>query len=234
MADKDGLFRAGHRERLKDKMLDDKLTSYEKLELLLTYAIPRRDVRPLARALMARFGGVYFVITAPYSELVRVSGVGRNTALLIKLVGELMLVSYRERVTDGQSLINPAVLKEYCRRLVVGKSVEEFYVLYFGNEMRLLKTELHNRGTVNYTEVYPREILKQALALNAINIVLVHNHPLSDNSFSTEDIDMTNAIEAKLNEFNIGLWTHYVVTANGIVHDIRATAWLKKSAFFEK
>ncbi len=234
MADADKMFYAGHRERLKQKLQDDKLTSYEKLELLLTYAIPRRDVRPLARALINQFGGVYFVLTAPYEDLVRVNGVGHNTALLIRLVSELMLVSYRERVDRGQSLLNPVVLQEYCRRLVVGKPVEEFHVLYFGNEMRLLDDELHSRGTIDYSDVYPREILRRALALNAINVVLVHNHPLSDNSFSTEDVALTEAIEKKLNEFNIGLWTHYVVTSTGIVHDIRASAWLNKSSFFYK
>lgn len=234
MADVQGMFYAGHRERLKQKLQDDKLTSYEKLELLLTYAIPRRDVRPLARSLIQHFGGVYFVLTAPYEELVKVHGVGHNTALLIRLVGELMLVSYRERVERGQSLLNPMVLQEYCRRLVVGKSVEEFHVLYFGNEMRLLQDELHSRGTIDCSDVYPREILRRALALNALNVVLVHNHPLSNNSFSTEDIALTEAIEKKLNEFNIGLWNHYVVTSTGIVHDIRSGVWLNRSSFFEK
>ena len=126
----DPLFHAGHRERLKEKLLDNKLTSYEKLELLLTYAIPRRDVRPVARTLLKRFRSVYCVLNATIEDLETVPGVGRNTALLIHLVHELMMISYREQMEDGDVLVDPGVIKEYCRKMLIGKSVEEFHVLY--------------------------------------------------------------------------------------------------------
>lgn len=228
MSDKDLLFHSGHRTRLKEKLLDGKLTGYETLELLLTYAIPRRDVRPLARLLIEKFGGVYFVLRASYEELLSVSGVGHNTAVIIKLAYELISVSYTERAMSGKYLSNEKFVRDYCRNLVSGKTIEEFHVLYLGNDNRLLLDEIHSRGTIDESAVYPREISKKALQLNAISVILVHNHPISDNNFSHADVDLTSLIEERLNSFGISLLDHFLVTSCGIVYSLRASPWLTK------
>lgn len=224
-------FHSGHRSRLKQKLLDGKLTGYELLELLLTYAIPRRDVRPLAHSLVKKFGSVYSVLHASFDELISVSGIGHGAATIIKLANELISVSYKERAEAGTYLADDKFIRDYCRNLVAGKPVEEFHVLYLGNDRRLLFDEIHSHGTINQSAVYPREISRKALQLNAISVILVHNHPVSENNFSSEDTAITSIIEACLNSFSISLIDHFLVTSNGIVHSLRASPWLNKSSF---
>ncbi len=233
MADNDLLFHNGHRERLREKLLDDKLTSYEKLELLLAYAIPRRDVRPLARTLLKRFRSVYLVFSASYQDLISVPGVGRSTALLICLVRELMLVSYRERLTDVTVLTDMNVIKDYCRRMLTGKEFEEFHVLYLDHDGKLLEDELHSHGDFEQSSILPREIARHALRLCAKSVILVHNHPKSENSFSTPDVNATNAIKQELDFAGVTYIEHFVVTATGVVHALGENPWLNVSNFFK-
>lgn len=229
----DELFHSGHRERLKQKLLDGKLTSAEKLELLLTYAIPRRDVRPLARTLIEKFGGLYFVLRTPYEDLIQLPGVGHSTAILIKLFHELTLDTYQERAKKGKYLSEDKFIRDFCRELAVNKSVEEFHVLYLDGDSRLILSEVHNRGTFNQVDIYPREVARKALSLNAIGVILIHNHPVSENEFSSEDAQTTSHIEKCLNMFGIALVDHYVIASNGTVHSLRATPFLNKSSFFK-
>lgn len=234
MIKSDPLFHAGHRERLKEKLLDNKLTSYEKLELLLTYAIPRRDVRPVARTLLKRFRSVYCVLNATIEDLETVPGVGRNTALLIHLVHELMMISYREQMEDGDVLVDPGVIKEYCRKMLIGKSVEEFHVLYLDTKFRLIQDEMHSRGTVDESAAYPREICRRAHLLNAYAVILAHNHPQSDNSFSEPDVTLTQVIRDELAKINVAYIDHYLVASTGIVHTLSETMMLYKSSFSQE
>lgn len=230
----DLLFHAGHRDRLKAKLESDKLTSAEKLELLLTYAIPRRDVRPTARALVQQFRSVYHVFNAPMDALTRVPGVGRNTALLIKLVSELMTVSYHDKLCDVQVLAEPFVLYEYLRKVLLKPTVEEVHVLYLDADKRLIHDETHSRGTFDKSNVYPDVIMRNALTFKARNVILAHNHPMSDNQFSNDDITLTQTIQNQLKFFNIDLLDHYVVTSNGTIHVLSETVWARKSSFFNK
>lgn len=227
----DLLFHAGHRERLKERLLDGKLVSYEKLELLLTYAIPRRDVRPLARALIARFGNVYLVMSASVPDLMSVPGVGRSAAILIKLMHELFIVSHTEQITEGKILSDPAVIHAYCRRILTGKPVEELHILYLGPHQRLLLDETHSVGTIDYSDAYPREIARKALSLNSVSIIIAHNHPVSDNTFSRDDINLTKMLEAQLSIFNISLHDHYLVTGSGNVISYRNCPWAGTDSF---
>lgn len=227
----DELFHVGHRERLKEKLLNGKLTSYEKLELLLTYSIPRRDVRPLARKLLEVFGGVYFVLHAPIDDLMAVPGVGRSTAILIKLFAELNLVSHTERAMSGKFLADEKFRYDYCRTIVAGSKVEEFHILYLDGDCKLLFEETHTRGTINETAVYIREITKNAIRLNAAGIILVHNHPVSNNNFSTADVEITLAIEQVLKPLEVSLIDHLLITASGTVFSYRASPWLSKGRF---
>ena len=234
MAKTDKLFHIGHRERLKDKFLDGKLSDYEKLELLLTYAIPRRDVRILARTLLSHFGGVYHVLHAPISELTAVPGVGRSAAILIKLFHDLNNVSHMQLAKTGDYLSDDVYRNNYCRNLVSDCCVEVTHVLYLGREYKLISDEVHSRGTVDEALVYPREILQRAMALNATGIILVHNHPMSNNSFSSTDIEMTVELEKLLRAVDVRLVDHLLVTSGGIVHSYLAQPWVNKSSFFEK
>lgn len=231
MADQDLLFHSGHRERLRDKLLDNKLTNYEKLELLLTFAIPRRDVRPLARRLLQKFRGVYYVFTASMDELLSVQGVGPSTALLIKLVHELMLVYYRELLEDGKILSDPFVIREYCRQLLVGSKMEQVHVLYLGKDKRLIHSELHSHGDFTHSGVMPVEISRNAINLHALSVMLVHNHPMSDNDFSNDDIETTELVISHLKPFGVEVEDHMLVKSSGEVISLKECAWMNRSSF---
>lgn len=220
MPDKDENFYAGHRDRLRAKFLNGQLADYEKLELLLAYAIPRRDVRPLARSLVKQFGGVYQVLSASVDDLTAVKGIGNNTAVFIKLVQQMMTINYRGQLKETPIFHNETILHNYCRIIVAGKTVEELHILYLDSNLKLVADEIHSTGTVDSSAVYPREIARRALELNARSIVMVHNHPTSNNSFSRDDIEITTLVRSVLAGLNIELYDHFVVSGD-IVYSAR-------------
>lgn len=226
MSDADENFYAGHRDRLRAKFVDDKLADYEKLELLLAYAIPRRDVRPLARGLIKQFGGVYQVFTASIDELTKCKGVGRNTAIFIKLVQQMMTINYKSKMKDTPIFHDETILHNYCRLVLVDKSVEELHILYLDSNLQLISDEIHTTGTVDSSAVYPREIAKRALELNARSVVMVHNHPISNNSFSSDDVEITTMVQSVLHGLNIELYDHLLVS-NDSVYSARRMLLLK-------
>ena len=221
MPNKDKNFYAGHRERLREKFMNNKLADYEKLELLLGYAIPRRDVRPLARALVNNFGGVYQVITAPIEDLIAFDGIGKNTAVFIKLVQQMMQIGYMGQIKESPVFHDEAALHNYCRITFAEKQVEELHVLYLDNDLKLITDEMHTIGTINSSMVYPREIARRALDLNARSVVMVHNHPTSINAFSQDDLDITLETQAILKSLGINLYDHLLVS-NDSVYSMRA------------
>ncbi len=208
----DSKFYSGHRERLRQKFLDGKLVEYEKLELLLGYVVPRRDMRPLAHALLKHFGSISQILTASYEELIAFPGVGPSIAIFFKLTHQIMLAGYRSTMDVRPIFYNIDVLKNYCKWSLANKQVEEFHVLYLDSDYRLIKDELHSQGTYNATSVYVREIIKNALQLNSTVLVLVHNHPTSSNSFSSEDADVTEELEKLCAGLDIKLYDHLLVT----------------------
>lgn len=224
--DDDLYFHSGHRERLRQKFLEDKLADYELLELLLSFVIPRRDVRPLARGLIAKFGGIYQVLTAPIDDLMEFKGIGRNTAIFIKAIHKIMVVGYKSNLDKVTIFHNEKILTNYCLLLMSGKTKEEIHILYMDEDKRLLADDLHSIGTVDWAAAYPREILKRALNLNAKSIVLVHNHPKPNTSFSMDDIELTERIKDLLATVNIEVHDHYVVSG-GIVYSARNMFLLK-------
>lgn len=207
----DTFFYAGHRERLRQKFLDNQITDYETLELLLCWAIPRRDVRPLSRVLLKKFGGIHQILCASMDELTACPGIGRNTAISIKLVQRLMLCDYKSCLEDEPIFHNKKILENYCRTLLLGKNKEEFYVLYLGKDKRLLECKLHGIGTVNEAPLYPREILQEALKQDAAGVVLLHNHPSSQEAFSDDDIFATEKLRDQLKDVGVILYDHYLV-----------------------
>lgn len=218
--DTDLSFHVGHRERLRQKFLDGKLADYELLELLLTYVIPRRDVRPLARGLIARFGGVYPVLTAPIGDLMAYDGVGKNVAIFIKSIHQIMILGYRADLDSRPVFHNEKILRNYCLLQLSGKTQEEIHILYLDDEMRLLADDLHSMGTSDWAAAYPREILRRALELNAHSIVMMHNHPRPNTSFSTADIELTDKVSDMLAPLGIHVYDHFVVSG-GVVYSAR-------------
>jgi len=216
----DTSFHAGHRERLRQKFLGGKLADYELLELALGFAIPRRDVRKVARELINKFGTVYQVLTAPIEQLVSVPGMGKNSAIFIKTMHSMMTVGFRGYFSHTPLFHDHAQLENYCRLNVGGKNVEEVHVLYLDNRMCLLEDWLHSVGTVNESGIYPREIVSRALMLGARGVALVHNHPTPGISFSDEDKIITRRLMFLLAEINITLYDHFLVSGS-IVYSAR-------------
>lgn len=220
-------FHIGHRDRLRQKFLDGHLADYEKLELLLAYVIPRRDVRPLARGLMQKFGSINQVLAASLDALVAYKGVGRNTAIFLKLIHSILCDGYKHELKDKPVFHNRVIFDNYCKTQMAGKMVEEFHILYLDNNRRLLDDWLHSTGTIDWSAVYPREILRRGLELNARFVILLHNHPVSGKGPSTEDIEMTDELTEYLAHADIILDDHYVVS-NGILFSARDLSLLKK------
>lgn len=204
----------GHRERLRQKFQAGKLVDYELMELLLGYAIPRRDVRPVARELLQRYGGIYQVLVAPIEELTTIPGLGQAAATYIKILHSLMVRGYNGVLKQKPIFFEVDQLLDYCRLLVGGKTIEEFHVLYLDKSFRLLADDLHSSGTVDWAAVYPKEILKRVLDLGARSVVMLHNHPTPNMSFSNEDIELTRTVQAILHTIDVELYDHLLVSGN--------------------
>ena len=218
--DSDISLQQGHRERLRQRFLAGHLVEYEIIELLLTYVIPRRDVRPLSRQLYKKYGNVYRLLSAPYESLIENPGIKEHTATFFKVIHKLMELDYKYDLKEMPVFHDREKLERYCRLLVGGKTVEEFHVLYLDVKYRLLEDELHSSGTNTWTAVYIREIVKKALDLNARHVLLVHNHLTPDTTFSSQDILLTQDLKTALEKLDIKLFDHFVVTDN-IVYSAR-------------
>ena len=218
--DQDLLLYAGHRQRLRQKFMDDKLTGYEILELLLSYAIPRKDVRPLSRLLYKQFGTPHSILAAPIEELLKVPGLGQNTAVFIKAIATLMVESYRSEMKQTTIFTSKEALTNYCKIMIGGKPVEEMHVLYLDNAKRLLLDHVHSIGASDWTAVHPDEITRLALLLRAKSIVMIHNHPTPYTSFSNQDIEITTQIKNILNQLDIEIYDHYVISGD-ILYSMR-------------
>jgi DNA repair protein RadC len=203
----------GHRARLRDRLLTagpEALADHEMLEIVL-FALPRRDTKALARALLARFGSFARVISAPVQDLVTVDGLGEAGAATLKSVQAAALRLLRADVIDTPVLNNWDRLLAYLGAELSRERVEQFRVLFLDNRNRLLADEAQQRGTVNHTPVYPREVAKRALELHATALILVHNHPSGDPTPSHDDIAMTEQIRAAAAALSIVLHDHIVV-----------------------
>ena len=217
----------GHRERLRKKFLEGQLTEYEILELLLTYVIPRRDVRTLARQLYKKYGNIHKLMAAPFESLIENEGIKENSAVFFKLIYYLMQLEYKVAFDDRPIFHNYEKLENYCKLLMSEKTIEEFHVFYLDARYKLIKDELHSSGTVNWAAVYVREIVKKALDLNAGSVVLLHNHPSGYTSFSTQDMEITQELENALEKLNINLYDHLLVSGE-IIYSARNMHLLDK------
>ena len=206
----------GHRERLRARFLDagaNALSDYEILELVLFAAIPRRDVKPLAKALIAKFGSFAEVLAASRERLAEFLGEGVIAQL--KIVEAAALRLSRAQVMNRPALSSWSALLDYCHAAMARSETEEFRVLFLDRKNVLVADEVQSRGTVDHAPVYPREIVRRALALNASAMILVHNHPSGDPEPSRADIAMTKEIAAAAAALKIQVHDHLVIGRYG-------------------
>lgn len=218
----------GHRERLRQKFLAGQMAEYEMLELLLTYAIPRRDVRTLSRQLYKKYGNLHRLLSAPSDSLMQNKGIKENTVIFLKIIYRLMALEYKN-VLDSEPIFHDySRVENYCRLILCGKPIEEFHILYLDVKYKLLEDELHSTGTTDWAAVYVREIIKHALNLNAKHVVLVHNHPTPNLCFSSQDIEITQELESTLSVVGINLYDHLLVSGD-VVYSARNMNLLDKN-----
>jgi DNA repair protein RadC len=205
----------GHRERLRQRFRDGgALPDYELLELILFHAVPRRDVKPLAKQLIDQFGSFGGVLAASRENLLQ-AGLGETTIDLLKATHEASArivhgeTRGRDVLSSGQKVI------EYCRARLAHSDVEEFHLLFLDRKNGLIRAEKQQRGTVDHTPVYPREVVKRALELSATAVILVHNHPSGDPSPSKADIEMTREIVRAAGALGIAVHDHIIVGRQG-------------------
>ena len=218
----------GHRARLREKFLAGQLAEYELLELLLTYSIPRCDVKMLSRQLFKKYGSIHKLMSDSVESLAQNKGIKENTITLLKLIHKITELEYKSELDSAPIFYNYAKLENYCKLVVGGKGIEEFHVLYLDSQYKLIEDSLHSSGTIDWAAVYVREIVKKALDLNARYIVLLHNHPTPYVSFSSQDIEMTMEIESALEKLNIGLYDHLLVSGD-VVYSARNMHLLNKT-----
>ena len=208
----------GHRERLRDRFLDggpDAVTEYELLELILFRAIPRRDVKPLAKALIAKFGSFAEVVSAERPRLREVDGLGEAAIAEIKIVQAAAGRLARGEVKKRTALSSWTAVLDYCRTTMAFADKEQFRVLFLDKRNQMIADELQQTGTVDHTPVYPREVIKRALELSATALILVHNHPSGDPTPSRADIQMTQAIVEIAKPLGISVHDHIIVGKDG-------------------
>jgi len=193
------------------------LHDYELLELYLFNSIPRRDVKPIAKRLIERFGSFSEVITAPIAHLVSVDGVGHKTAVDLKVVQAAALKLGEENLLGRDVLSSWTALMDYCRATLQYEDREQFRVLFLDKKNRLISDEVLAQGTVDRAPVYPREVIKKVLELESSAMILVHNHPSGDPTPSQSDIDMTRTLITATQAINVVIHDHVIVGRNDIV-----------------
>ena len=209
---------SGHRERLKTRFREtgpDSVADYELLELILFQVVPRRDTKPIAKALLARFGTFSDVLAAPEARLTEISGVGASVATHLKLVHAAATRYARGAVRQRPLLGSWTAVIDYCRAAMAYEEKEQFRILFLDRKNVLIADEVQQVGTVDHTPVYPREVVKRALELSATAIVLAHNHPSGDPTPSRADIEMTKTIVAIADPLGIAVHDHIIVGRNG-------------------
>ena len=214
----------GHRERIKEKFLKngiDGFAEYEILELLLTYCIPRKDTKPIAKDLLNKFKTLDNVFKADFDKLSVIDGLGNNSIAFLKLIGDLPSIIYKDelknkKLIDRETLkiLNKDILLNYLRSKIGYEEIEKFYVIYLSSSNEVIEFEENSVGTLDRSSVYPREIYKKIINLNAKSVILAHNHPSDNITPSKSDIELTNEIAKGLKNFGALLIEHIIITKN--------------------
>ena len=207
-------YLADHRKRLRHRFLTGgaaAMPDYEILELTLFRIIPRQDVKPLARLLIETFGDLNGVLSAPISRLERVAGVGPAVALELKVMETITHRMARAKIMQRHVISSWDAILDYCHTVMAHRDTEQFRVLYLDRKNTLIADEQQGEGTVDHVPVYPREVVKRALELNASALILVHNHPSGDPTPSNEDVAMTMQIADAAQTLGIVLHDHLII-----------------------
>ncbi|KAA0577500.1 JAB domain-containing protein [Azospirillum sp. B21] len=212
-----------HRNRLRRRFLDrgpDALEDYELLEMVLFAVSPRRDVKPLAKLLIRTFGNLWGVVNAPPERLrgLKAEGVSLgtdNAVTAVRIVGAAALRALQQRVIDRPVLASWQALIDYCSAAMAHEPTEQFRLLFLDRKNTLIADEVQQRGTIDHTPVYPREVVKRALELSAAAVILVHNHPSGDPTPSRADIEMTKEIVRAANAVGLIVHDHLVIGKGG-------------------
>lgn len=210
----------GHRERLRARFREagaDAVTDYELLELVLFRTIPQRDIKPLAKELIAKFGSFAEVLAAPPQRLEEVKGIKEASATDLKIVHAAANRLARGQVKKRPALSSWSAVLDYCRTTMAFAEKEQFRVLFLDKRNQVIADELQQTGTVDHTPVYPREVVKRALELSATALILVHNHPSGDPTPSHADIQMTQSIVGIAKPLGISVHDHIIVGKEGHV-----------------
>ncbi len=209
----------GHRDRLRTRFLEggeQALADYELLELYLFRSIPRRDVKPIAKDLIQKFGSFAETIAAPITLLAEIKGISEKTALDLKILQAGAIKLGQQNVMHRPILSSWTALLDYCRSVMQFENKEQFRVLFLDRKNRLIADEILGQGTIDRAPVYPREVIKRSLELGAAALILTHNHPSGDPTPSVSDIEMTTNIVAAAKSINISVHDHLIIGRNDI------------------
>jgi DNA repair protein RadC len=205
---------SGHRDRLKNKYLSigiDNLYNHEILELLLFYAIPRKDTNEIAHRILEKYNTISGVFEASPKDLALISGVGKNAATLISLAGDILRVVQKDKIKGKPLLDTTEKAGEYIKNLFCGYNHEVFYAVFLNTRSKVISYEKICEGTINELPVYPRNIVQAALRNNAYAVILAHNHPGGTLAPSGADVDLTRVITKALNSIEIKLRDHIII-----------------------
>lgn len=211
----------GHRQRLRTRFLltgGKDMPDYEFLEFLLTMSIPRRDVKPLAKQLIKKFGSFAGVVNAPDNELLAISGIKETSLALLKAIkeGAIRMQWQNLNATDTPLINNWDLMIDYCRMKMSHKQVEEFMVIYLNSKLYLIGEEIQQRGTLNQVAIHPREVIKSAMDKGAAAIILVHNHPSGIVKPSRADIEITKNIVQAGSVVDINVLDHLIISKDNV------------------
>lgn len=208
----------GHRDRLRERFLNapDSLPDYELLELLLFMAIPRKDVKPIAKALIDKFKDINGVLNASLNDLQRIDGISHNSAIAIRAIRAAGLRLLKQDVMGRPVLTSWQRLVEYVQAAMANENNEQFRLIFLNKKNEVMADEVQQTGTVDFTPAYPREIMKRALEIGATALILVHNHPSGDPTPSADDVQLTKQIIAAAKPFDIVVHDHLIVSRNGV------------------
>ena len=208
----------GHRKRLKEKFIkslksdtSDQISDYEILEMILFSAYPRQDTKPIAKDLIKKFGSLAEVFSSDAEKMAGEGKLSESVIFALKIIDEAALRLLKRRFVEKTVIQSWKALLDYCHAAMGSLSHEQFRIMFLDKKNNLMADEIQQRGTVDQTPVYPREVVKRALELGASAVILVHNHPSGDCTPSKSDIEMTEHIEAGLKSVDIKLHDHLII-----------------------
>jgi len=210
-------YNRGHRERLRKKFMTagmDALHDHEVLELILTYVVRQQDVKDRAKELLREFGTLKEVVDAEIEDLEKVPGIGKNSAILLKLVKEIAALYLKQKAKEKRQVSCTTELLDFCRTVMGAKKDEEFCVIYLDAQNQIIEFETIQKGIVNQAVVYPRQVLESALKKKASAIILAHNHPSGHVRPSEADIRLTKTIQETAKVLDILVHDHIIIGEN--------------------